>query len=272
MMEPNAMRSLLAVGCLALASGCGQDLNVGSDVLWSSRFEVGGNSFPEWTSVPFGFGSAGPVPDPTTPDQPNTIEVSGEHFHPGQGKFAAKLTISDTADNTAGIGASLVQNGGLPDQAYYSAWYYLPQSVSVGLYWVIMKFRRAVPDAPGTAAELFDVNLTNPSPGVMGLRLFDHSIPPTQAQPKVDSNSVAVNAWFQLEAFYRAAADNTGHLTLWLDGKPILDLSEPTGPAGWVAWDVVSVGYALNPEPAILYVDDCAISNTRIGLTGLISE
>jgi hypothetical protein len=35
---------------------------------------------------------------------------------------------------------------------------------------------------------------------------------------------------------------------------------------------VVSVGKALNPEPAVLYVDDCAISKTRIGLTGLISE
>jgi len=70
-----------------------------------------GSSFPEWTSVPFGFGSAGPLPDPNTPNQPNTIEVSGEHFHPGQGKFAAKLTISDTADNTAGIGPASCKAG-----------------------------------------------------------------------------------------------------------------------------------------------------------------
>jgi hypothetical protein len=272
MMEPNAIRSLLAVGCLALASGCGQDLNVGSDVLWSSRFEVGENSFPEWTSVPFGFGGAGPVPDPNTPNQPNTIEVSGEHFHPGQGKLAAKLTISDTADNTTGIGASLVQSGSLPNQAYYSAWYYLPQSVFVGYYWVIMKFRfRTVPDDLNTAQELFDVNLTSPSAGVMSLRLYDHLTGMDQPL-KVSNPPVAVNAWFQLEAFYRAAADNTGQLTLWLDGKLILDLAGATGPAGWVAWDVVSVGKSLNPEPAVLYVDDCAISKTRIGLTGLISE
>jgi hypothetical protein len=89
---------------------------------------------------------------------------------------------------------------------------------------------------------------------------------------KVSNPPIAVNAWFQLEAFYRAAADNTGQLTLWLDGKLILDLAGATGPAGWVAWDVVSVGKSLNPEPAVLYVDDCAISKTRLGLNGLISE
>jgi len=69
-----------------------------------------------------------------------------------------------------GIGSSLVQNGGLPIQAYYSAWYYLPQSVTVGVYWVIMKFRAALGDPP-TQGELFDVNLTSPSAGVMSLRL-----------------------------------------------------------------------------------------------------
>ena len=255
-------RLLLAVSCLVLASGCGQNLDVGSDILWTSRFE--GNNFTEWTPVPFGHGSASAT-------SPNTIEVSSEQAH--HSTFAAKLTVSGTADNTAGIGASLVQNGGLPNQAYYSAWYYLPQSVSVDYYWVIMKFRfRSVPDDPNTAGELFDVNLTNPSSGVMSLRLYDHQTPPNQPQPKVSPKSVSVNAWFQLEAFYRAASDNTGQLTLWLDGEQILDLPGPTGPAGWVAWDVVSVGYNLTPEPAVLYVDDCAISRTRIGLNGLLSE
>ena len=154
-------RFSFAVWGLALVSGCGQDLDVGSD-LWTSRFEFGGNSFPEWTNFPFGHGGAGPVPSPNTPNQPNTIEVSSEQAH--HGTFAAKLTISATAGNTAGLGASLVQNGGLPSQAYYSAWYYLPQSVTVGVYWVIMKFRAELGDPP-SEGELFDVNLTSPPTG-----------------------------------------------------------------------------------------------------------
>jgi hypothetical protein len=170
-----------------------------------------------------------------------------------------------------------VRSGNLPNQAYYSAWYYLPQSVAVGFYWVIMKFRyRTVIDDPTTEGELFDVNLTSPSSGVMSLRLYDHQSSGTQPagdQPlKVPNPPVAVNAWFQIEAFYRAASDSTGQLTLWLNGQEILDLPGATGPAGWVAWDVVSVAESLTPEPAIIYVDDCAISKTRIGLTGLLSD
>ena len=258
----NAMRTratLLALSGL-LALGCGQDLDVGSDVLWASRFE--GGNFAEWSSDPFGFGNS----SATTP---NTIEVSNERTHLGSA-YAAKMTVSGTATNTQGIGASLVQNGGLPTQAYYSAWYYLPQSVTVGYYWVIMKFRAALGNPP-TQAELFDVNFTSPSAGKMSLRVYDHrngDLPLSVPQPP----DVPVNTWFQLEAFYRDASDSTGRFTLWLNGQPILDWQGATGLTSWVAWDVVSVGEALFPEPAILYVDDCAVSRTRVGPTGLLAK
>jgi hypothetical protein len=257
-MRTHATNTLLAVSCL-LASGCGQDLDVGSDVLWSSRFE--GDSFAEWTPIPFGFGNEGAV-------APNTLEVSSERAH--QGTYSAKLTVSGTATNTQGIGASLVQNGGLPTQAYYSAWYYLPQSVTVGYYWVIMKFRAGLGNPPAQG-ELFDVNFTSPSAGVMSLRVYDHrssDLPLSVRQPP----DVPVNTWFQLEAFYRDASDSTGRFTLWLNGQQILDWQGATGLTSWVAWDVVSVGEDLFPEPAILYVDDCAISQTRVGPTGLLAK
>jgi hypothetical protein len=248
-----------------LALGCGQDLDVGSDLLWTSRFE--GGNFAEWTPARFGFGSSSAT-------APNTIGVSSERTHQGS-LFAAKLTVSGTATNPGGIGSSLVQNGGLPTQAYYSAWYYLPQSVTVAYYWVIMKFRAELGNPP-TQKELFDVNLTNPSAGKMSLRVFDNRDPPYGGNLPLDVPSsppdVPVNAWFQLEAFYRDANDSTGRLTLWLDGQQILDWQGATGLTSWVAWDVVSVGENLSPEPAILYVDDCAISRTRVGPTGLLAE
>jgi hypothetical protein len=69
---------------VCIANSCGRladggDLDGGSDLLWTSRFE--GNSFDEWTSVPGG--SAGWV-------APNTMEVSNElerrrRFVPGTG-------------------------------------------------------------------------------------------------------------------------------------------------------------------------------------------
>ena len=42
-------------------------------------------------------------------------------------------------------------------------------------------------------------------------------------------------------------------------------------PTSWVAWDVVSVAVGLNPSSAVLYVDDCAVSRTRVGPDGIIA-
>jgi hypothetical protein len=137
--------------CAALVAGCGRDLDVGSDILWTSRFE--GGNFDEWKNVP-------------SPPSPNAIEVSSDVSRQ-PGNYSAKLTVSGTANNTQGLGASLVRDGNAPTEAYYSAWYYLPQSISVGLYWVIMKFRYHNPSDPTTGAELFDVNLTSQKSGVM---------------------------------------------------------------------------------------------------------
>jgi len=251
-------RAFLAVSCLMLAAGCGQELDVGSDVLWTARFE--GNSFAEWTSV-------GGSDNASSGD---VIELSSEYAY--QGKYAAKLTITAPSVNPQGSGSGLARQGNLPTQAYYSAWYYLPSKVAVGIYWVIMKFRyRTVVDDSSTEGELFDLNLKNLPSGDMSLRLYDHrmgDLPLDVADPIVPAGN---NVWFQVEAFYRDDAVD-GQLTLWLDGKQILDWKGPTGPTPWVAWDVVSVGENLNPATALLYVDDCAISQSRVGLTGLIAK
>jgi hypothetical protein len=35
---------------------------------------------------------------------------------------------------------------------------------------------------------------------------------------------------------------------------------------------VCSLGENLRPAPAVLYVDDCAVSHTRVGPTGIIAR
>jgi hypothetical protein len=104
----------------------------------------------------------------------------------------------------------------------------------------------------------------------MSLRLYDHRNGDRSLD--VADPIVPVDEWFQIEAFYRQAGDSTGRLTLWLDGQQILDLPGATGPTAWTAWDVGSVGEDLTPATALLYVDDCAISNTRVGKTGVIAK
>ena len=83
---------------------------------------------------------------------------------------------------------------------------------------------------------------------------------------------VPVSVWFQLEAFYRNAQDDSGRLTIWLDGRTVADVNGPMAPTPWVEWDVVNVGENLTPSAAVVAIDDCAITLSRVGPTGVISE
>jgi hypothetical protein len=277
-----AVRACFAIALLGGAStiGCGQQIEVGSDVLWTARFENGDLS--EWMSVSGGGVSAFPAP--------NAVDVSSDH---ARGKYAARLSIQTASDGSQ-ANAGLFRTGSLPVEAYYSAWYYLPSAVKVSTFWVIFKFRmRSVADDASTSAELFDLNLANTSSGGMTLRLYDWrsgDVPLDVAMP-----AVPVGTWFQIEAYYRnpgsapgtsagadgggtdgsaadgGALDNGGRLTFWLDGTKIVDVAGPMAPTSWVEWNVVSVAVNLNPSTAVLYVDDCAISRSRVGPHGIIA-
>jgi len=255
-------RPVLALALAALAvgtAGCDPRLDVGSDLLWTARFET--NSFEEWTGSRFG-GSVGATPMP-----PNTIALSNTRAHTGL--YAAALTIDAGSDgNIEAATMSLKEN--LPTDAFYSAWYYLPHTTTVNNYWVIQKFRRRTDVAdPSTEGELFDLDLYTLASGEMSFRVFDHRSG-SNAPMVVDQPVVPVDRWFQVEARYRNTTDATGRLTVWLDGLEVIDLSGPSGPSPWVQWIVSSVGEDLTPSSNALYVDDCAIGGSRIGPSGLL--
>ena len=252
------LRRIIAV--LALTIGGCAELDVGSDVLWTARFETG--SFAEWTDVGGGAVEAFPTPA-------NMAEVSTERAH--RGGSAAKLTVTAPSGEPRQT-TQLMRAGGLPADGYYSAWYYLPVSVNVGTYWVIFKFRtRDNPSDPSTAAERFDLDLTNMPSGEMTLRLYDHrsgDVPLAIPDPVVP-----VGSWFHIEAHYRDTSEGAGRVTYWLDGRLLVDVTAPAlGTATWVEWNACSIGENLSPATAVLYIDDCAVSRTRVGPTGIIAR
>jgi hypothetical protein len=254
------MMATLALVAGVGAAGCGPQLDLGSNLIWTATHELG--SFDEWTAGSAGAAQAFPAV--------NTIEISEEHAH--RGRFAAKLTIDATGDAVQET-AELYRNGLLPREAYYSAWYYLPRSIDVVGFWVIFKFRiRATVDDPNSSAELYDLDLTSLPGGEMTLVLFDHRAA-AQLPLAVTDPIVPVGAWFQLEAFYRNAPDDSGRVTYWLDGRLVADVTgRPGGPNPWVQWEACSVGEELTPNTAILYVDDAAISGQRVGPQGIITN
>ncbi len=251
---------VISLGCLCAANlACAPELDLGSDVLWSARHE--GNTFDEWLTPPGGSANANPTP--------NTVDVSSERAY--RGMFSARLSI-DAPLNGGQSNSGLSRRGLLPTEAYYSAWYYLPHSVTVGGFWVIFKLRtRDSVDDAGTEHELFDLDLKNLPTGEMTLRLYDHrsgDIPLDVAEPVVP-----VGRWFQVEAFYRNAPDATGRVTYWLDGKQIVDVTgRPTGQTPWVQWLAVSVAEDLTPSTEVIFIDDAAISLSRVGPQGILGR
>jgi hypothetical protein len=239
-----------------VAGGCGPRLDVGSDVLWTGLFE--GGTFDEWTADGAGVAQAFPMP-------PNLIEVTTERVR--SGRYAAKLTADGTPGNDHGSAALGRSGDPLPTAAYYSVWYYLPRSISVGDYWVIFKFRQ---EDQSVMNELFDLDLVTLDTGEMSLQLYDHR---KEADLPLDVPApvVPVGQWFQIEAFYRNTQDDTGRLTFWLDGRQIVDIAnQPMAPTPWIEWYACSLTQNLTPSTAVLYIDDCAISRTRVGPDGVV--
>jgi hypothetical protein len=253
-----ALAALLATGG---AVGCGGNIDLGSDILWTARFE--GGTLDEWTTAPGGAVQM--------PPSPGSIQVSSDHAHGG--RYAAQLVID--AESGSGQQNAVLGRAGtdLPTAAYYSAWYYVPVTVQVSDFWVIFKLRRrSVADDSSTTGELFDVDLVNDAEGEMTLQVFDFRAN-APAPLQVDGLIVPVGVWFQIEAFYRNASDSTGALTVWFNGQQIADLEgAATSSTSWAEWDIVSVGNNLMPAMATLFADDCAISQRRIGPDGRIAH
>jgi hypothetical protein len=253
-----ALAAMLIV--LPFVAGCGPRMDLGSDVLWASLFE--GGTFDEWTSIAGGSANAFP--------SPNTIAVSNAYAH--HGRYAALLTIDAGSDGTQ-ANTGLVRKGGLPAEAYYSAWYYLPRTITVGTFWILFKLRlRTDAGDANTEDEFYDLELVNADDGSLTLLLYDHrsgaNVPLVFPAPVVP-----VSEWFQLEAFYRNAQDASGRLTIWLTGRQVVDVTgQPMAPTSWVEWDVVNVGENLMPSAAVVAIDDCAVSLSRVGPTGIIAQ
>jgi hypothetical protein len=248
------------LGLLSVVAGCGPRMDFGSNVSWVSLFESG--NFDEWTNVG---GNASAYPGPG-----DTITVSTAYAH--HGLHAAELAITAGPDGTQqNTGLRLINN--LPTEGYYSAWYYLPQTITVGTFWLLFKFRLRTDAAdPASDDEYFDIGLVNAADGSLTLSIYDHrsgmNVPIVTPAPVVP-----VSVWFQIEAYYRNAQDDTGRLTVWMDGREVADLNgRPMAPTPYVEWDVVNVGENLTPPTAVVVIDDCAISFSRVGPTGVISE
>jgi hypothetical protein len=87
----------------------------------------------------------------------------------------------------------------------------------------------------------------------------------TSPAPSVNDFPVLpIGKWFQIEVYFRRAADATGELSVFQDGKNVYrSAGIITDDSSWGQWYVGNLATALMPSDSTVYVDDVMIRATQ---------
>jgi hypothetical protein len=241
----------LAVACSAL--GCSDPLLLGNDLVWTADQEPG--DLQQWTVAGSG--------DTHLPSADSTIEVSAEASH--RGARAVKL-VNPAAWSNLDQGPELFHAVGSFDDAYYSAWFLLPEDYRLQPTMTLMRLRSRDP----STGELFngeELQLRSLPVGGYVLQVFSNH-PAFLLEPLAEpAPHIAAGRWFQLEARYES--QSSGRLRVWLDGTLYYDLPGRPGAAGSeIVLGVCNVAERAEVAPLVLFVDDAAVSLSRVGIAG----
>jgi len=223
--------------------GCGDPILLGDYLLWQADHEQGDLS--EWSNP----GVAGAsIVDAT---------LSDERAH--RGEYSLKLTNTGAQSS---IGAGFDFN--VTREAYFSAWFYLPEAYGDIESWLVLGFASrgsGCTDADELCAGV-DLRLRSVPNGDLVLYVFNSE--PDALQPPLSDPPyfVPIARWFHVEVRYRRAIDHSGRFHVWVDGTPLFRFE------GWRTAEFDNLFWGLgNPpsEAAQIYADDAAIS--EIGVT-----
>jgi hypothetical protein len=187
-------------------------------------------------------------------DDDASYEVVDTFAHSGTKSLAFAL---DTESNS-GRQVRCVREGALPEDAYYGAWYYFPEQRDEVDNWNLFHFQGGT--SGGEIQGLWDVSVANDNASGK-LKLYARGYGPLRQFPQSDPpTTLPIGKWFHLEFRLRRAADATGRMTLYQDGKVVLDAPDiVTDDTSWGQWYVGNLANSLTPAESTLYVDDISI-------------
>lgn len=223
-----------------------------ANVLWSGTMEAGNLS--EWS-----VGGGGGIFNSGT----GTAVASTDVAHGG--RYSAKMTITNASGTSQAVRLFRWAEPRANSSAYYSAWFYFPQRYSGMSWWNVWQWKSKLPN--GANDPLWILNVGNRSDGQMSFYLYDWINRRSYNQSAV---AIPVGRWFHVEAYYRQATDNTGQITFWQDGVQILNVTGvATKRSGdETHWSINNYTDRISPSTATVYVDDAAISSSRMGPGG----
>lgn len=248
------VRVVLLLACSAV--GCSDRVELGSDLLWTADSESGDLS--EWATR---VGQSVILPSAET-----SVEVTSDVAHGG--RHAVQLTNSADWDNEE-LGPELLHDAGPLDDAYYSAWFLLPEEHRLRDPLTLFHLR----SRDAGSGELYSgehLQLRSLASGGYVLQVFNNNaaflLEPVAEQLPLIASSV----WFQLEARYERKTG--GRLRVWLNGALSYDLQGRPGATGTeVVLSVCNITGMASPAPLTLLVDDAAISAARVTPEGHLS-
>jgi hypothetical protein len=310
----------LSLGATWLLAGCTRPLDLGSDMVWSTDFERGDLS--DWSAAP---GSGGVYLADAGPSDP-AFDISDAQAHSGHlsAHFTSVAGSQPTSRFPTG-GGGLYKNAVFPAEAYYSAWYFIPESHRTLSDWTILKFMvpPSTTDASDAAADgALDATLDAPSDDAtvaidaaagdagestdatdgaapapdddgaapagrngelltLSLRYLPPNLTLILSDPRPAYHEapvpdpvpvVPIGRWFQIECLYKNVTDagGGGEIAVWLDGKPIYDSVRPFGYNTAVYFTPCSLADDLDPPSAELFIDDVAVSWSRVSPRGVL--
>ena len=202
-------------------------------------------------------------------------KITTERAHTGSRSLA--LTCKKVPQNKS-VGQRIKYEGqewagpsepkNLPDEAYYSAWYFIPQKIS-GRNNIFQWKGKVIEKGRQTARPLATVTLENMEPNLWsksGTGRYGSAVRMDRA-----GVNVPIAEWFQLACYYRFSKQKDGQIVCWLDGEVILradnhitEFSEDWErfPRQWTVNNYALKG-GQSPSTHTIFIDDAEVKYSK---------
>ncbi len=241
------------LACLLAGPACARQAELGSigdgpaSVLWRGTFEPGDLS--EWTGD--GEGNVYTQNVVATDRPAATLAMAHSGRYGGIFTIAPKASMASTS--------YLYRNQPSPLQGYYSAWFYVPSTITVGSWLSLSHFSGSETGDGKNLFAIWDVNLYPLPSGGLAAQLYDYASGANTRQPV--PALFPLDAWTRIDVYLSKATGPTGEVTVWQNGTQILQVTDVTTVSNdWVQWDAGAAVDSVLPSPAYVYMDDAAIS------------